>query len=285
MIELIIQNSNCINALKNLPPDSVDVVVTSPPYNININYAEYNDNKPEHEYLMFLKDVFYEIHRVLKPKGSFFFNYGSKSTNRELQTKVEYLLIQPFADEFPTLRFYMQNRITWVKSISFSDTSRGHFNPINSSRFLNDCSEMVYHLTKNKNVELDRNAIGVPYKDKSNIKRYNKEGKDLRCRGNVWFIPYKTVQKSKTFPAEYPQELPEWCIKLHGIKNTSLVVDPFGGSGNTLLACATLGINGIAIEVDEDPCLLMKEKILNIRPDAKVNETQNKTIIKIEESK
>jgi len=261
MINLTIHNSNCLNYLKSLASDSVDVVVTSPPYNINVKYASYKDNRPETDYLTFLQAVFYEIYRILTPEGSFFLNYGSKSTNRELQTKVENLLIQPFGPELHDIKFYMQNKITWVKSISFDDTSRGHFNPINSSRFLNDCYEMVYHVTKTKKVPLDREAIGVPYKDKSNIKRYNKKGKDLRCRGNVWFIPYKTVQKSKNFPSAFPPELPEWCIKLHGVKNTSLVVDPFGGAGNTLLACAKLGVRGVAVDVDMGYCKIMVEKV------------------------
>ena len=49
----------------------------------------------------------------------------------------------------------------------------GHFKPINSPRFLNDCHEYVFHFTKSGRVELNRLALGVPYQDKSNIARWS----------------------------------------------------------------------------------------------------------------
>ena len=106
------------------------------------------------------------------------------------------------------------------------------------------------------NVKIDRLALGVPYKDKSNIKRYKKntEGeKDLRCRGNCWYIPYKTIRssdKERPHPATFPIEIPENCIKLHGISPDLKVLDPFMGIGNTSLACYKLGINCVGFETD-----------------------------------
>ena len=97
----------------------------------------------------------------------------------------------------------------------------GHFKPINSPRFLNDCHEYVFHFTKSGRVELNRLALGVPYQDKSNIARWSHTGgKDLRCRGNTWFVPYETIQsreKERPHPATFPVQLAEWCIKLHGV--------------------------------------------------------------------
>jgi len=63
--------------------------------------------------------------------------------------------------------------------------SVGHFKPINSKRFLNDCHEFVFHFTKSGKAPVDRLAVGVPYADKSNISRwFHTEGKDKRCSGN-----------------------------------------------------------------------------------------------------
>ena len=93
----------------------------------------------------------------------------------------------------------------------------GHFKPINSPRFLNDCHEYVFHFTKSGRVELNRLALGVPYQDKSNIARWrHTQGDDLRCRGNTWFVPYETIQrreKERPHPATFPVQLAEWCIK------------------------------------------------------------------------
>ena len=98
-----------------------------------------------------------------------------------------------------------------------------------------------------------RLAIGVPFKDKSNIARRG-HARDLRCRGNTWFIPYDTVQsKAAKFhhPSTFPVALPRWCIRLHGRDDAS-VLDPFMGTGTTLVAAELEGASGIGIEMDAD---------------------------------
>lgn len=83
----------------------------------------------------------------------------------------------------------------------------------------------------------------------------------MRCRGNVWFIPYDTI-KSKSdrnnHPAIFPIALPEMCIKLSGANKESLIVDPFMGTGTTLIACKKLGINGIGFDISEEYCKIAK---------------------------
>ena len=127
-----------------------------------------------------------------------------------------------------TLRslFVLQNTIHWIKSITIEDRngdlkSHGHFKPINSKRFLNDCHEYIFHFAKCRQIEIDRLALGVPYQDKSNIARWSHtRGSDLRCRGNTWFIPYETIQsreKERPHPATFPVQLAQWCVKLHGV--------------------------------------------------------------------
>ena len=74
--------------------------------------------------------------------------------------------------------------------------------------------------------------------------------KDLRERGNTWFIPYKTIQESRPHPTVFPEKLPELCLKLHGFNNKTVVLDPFMGIGTTALACLKLKINFIGFEVD-----------------------------------
>ena len=75
--------------------------------------------------------------------------------------------------------------------------------------------------------------MGVPYQDKSNIGRWKHAKQDKRDRGNTWFIPYETIQmkKERPHPATFPTKLPEMCIKLHGIKEKMVVMDPFLGIG------------------------------------------------------
>lgn len=233
---------DCAAALKHIDDATIDLVVTSPPYNIGVAYRTYRDDRPRDLYLGWFAVVCAEIARVLKPDGSFFLNVGSTNSEPWVALDVAQALRGMFA---------LQNHIVWVKSVSIGADTVGHFKPIASRRFLNHNHEAIFHFTKTGAVKIDRLAIGVPFKDKSNIARWG-HARDKRCGGNVWFIPYRTVRsKAQKFhhPAGFPVELAERCIRLHGTSD-ALVLDPFLGAGSSLVAAARLGCRGIGIEID-----------------------------------
>lgn len=242
---LCIMEGDCLDAMVDLPDCSIDAVVTSPPYNIGIKYNSYTDNRPRAEYLSWLEAVGDEIARVLKQEGSLFLNVGFTGSDPWIAMDV--------ANAFRK-NFILQNQISWVKSISIGDDTEGHFKPISSPRYLNNNFELLYHFTLSGKVPIDRLSIGVPYKDKSNIKRWNHAKSDRRCAGNTWFIPYETVKsKEQKFnhPAGYPVALAEKCLRLHGTEE-GVVLDPFLGAGTTLIAARNIGWSGVGIEIDAD---------------------------------
>ena len=232
---------------------SVDVVVTSPPYNLGIDYADYVDRRSETDYLEWMTSVAVEIKRVMRPDASFFLNVSGSSSQPWLPFE---LLVR--------LRglFHLQNHITWIKSITTAKETTGHFKPISGERFLHHNHEHIFHLTLSGKVKLKRLAIGVPFKDKSNISRRG-HAQDLRCRGNTWYIPYQTVQRrSQKFnhPGTFPVDLPRWCIRLHGVED-AVVLDPFAGTGTTLVAAEMEGARGIGIEMDRDYVAIARARI------------------------
>jgi site-specific DNA-methyltransferase (adenine-specific) len=269
--------ADCVSGMKEkLESGSVDVVVTSPPYNIGIDYNGYDDTIPREEYLEWMDKWGAAVKQALADDGSLFLNIGSKPSDPWVPFEVVSVMRK---------HFELQNVIHWVKSISImksdvgtypginEDIVVGHYKPINSNRFLNDCHEYIFHLTKTGNVPVDRLALGVPYQDKTNVTRWKGAGKDLHCRGNTWFIPYKTIQSrdsDRPHPASFPPELPEMCIKLHGLDKTKLVLDPFLGIGNTAIACVRLGIDFVGFEIDEDYMGEAKRRIKTASDEAPV---------------
>ncbi len=245
---------DCIKGMREyLPDNSVDVIVTSPPYNIGVKYNSHKDNMPFDKYLDWMEEVAKECFRVLKEDGSFFFNIGDKPSDELRSLKV--------AERINKI-FRLQNTIHWIKSIAVpeEDVNIGHYKPVNSKRYLNNCHEFIFHFTKKGDVKLDKLSIGVPYQDKSNIGRWDSAKEDIRDRGDIWFIPYETVTGKKMHPAMFPVKLPEMCIKLHGLNKGKLVVlDPFLGSGSTAIASKRLGCYYIGFEIDEEYCNIAKE--------------------------
>jgi site-specific DNA-methyltransferase (adenine-specific) len=145
------------------------------------------------------------------------------------------------------------------------DLAVGHYKPINSERFVNDCHEFIFHFTPAGRTRLDRRAVGVPYQDASNIRRWAAAGAGLRCRGNTWFIPYETIQRrdrDRPHPASFPPRVPEQCVRLHGVSRAGTVLDPFLGLGATALAAVRLGLDFVGIELDEQ---YLKEAIRRVR--------------------
>jgi site-specific DNA-methyltransferase (adenine-specific) len=248
---------DCVEVLPALGAASASVVVTSPPYNLGVQYRTYHDGRPQQEYLQWTGEWAAAVARVLEPLGSLFLNVGAKPTDPWTALDVAQAVR-------PHLR--MQNIIHWIKSIAIEkeaagarahladDLAVGHYKPINSTRFLHDCHEFVFHFTPGGHTALDRQALGVKYQDPSNIARWQSAGSGRRCRGNTWFIPYETIQsrdKDRPHPATFPPRLPEYCVRLHGQDRTRLVVDPFLGLGSTAVACARLGVPFAGIELDE----------------------------------
>lgn len=248
---------DCLEVLSATPTGSIDVVITSPPYNIGIAYRSYDDRKPRDTYLRWMSDVAGQISRVLAEDGALFLNLSSTGPDPWIAADVAGRFRQHLT---------LQNRIIWVKSISVDGETRGHFKPINSTRFLNRTNEDIYHFTKRGNAVIDRLAIGVPYQDKSNVGRWKQSG-DRRCAGNSWHIPYETIQgkaERHDHPAAFPVGLPMRCLHMHGGKG--LVLDPFLGSGTTLVAARMAGWSGVGIEIDEVYAEAARRRIASTRP-------------------
>jgi site-specific DNA-methyltransferase (adenine-specific) len=262
---------DCLSVLPGLDPASVGAVVTSPPYNIGVKYRSYQDDLPRTEYLNWTDRWLRAVSRVVTPDSSLFLNVGAKPTDPWVPLEVA---------QVARRYFKLQNTIHWVKSIAIDreaagqnagfnrDVAVGHYKPINSDRFVNDCHEFIFHFTPGGRTRLDRRAVGVPYQDRSNVKRWAAAGDGVRCRGNTWFIPYETIQsrdRDRPHPASFPPRVPDQCLRLHGLDRAGLVLDPFLGLGSTAVAAVRLGLDFVGIEMDE---YYLKEAVERVKASA-----------------
>lgn len=228
---------DAIEIMSTMSKDQYGAVITSPPYNIGINYGEFKDKMGTNDYDNFTESWVKEALRVAPVAA---INFGAP-TSSAINLAKFMLAVSKVG--------VIQSHIIWVKSISTEDWSYGHFKPVNSRRYLTNTNESVFIVSRDGKYILDRLAVGVPFKDKSNIKRFKSNQSDLRCRGNVWYIPYKTRNAGVNHPATYPVELAEMMIKIVG--TPSKILDPFMGSGTTRLASQNLKVEADGIDLKE----------------------------------
>ena len=243
-----IYSTDCLVGMRELTDESVDLVVTSPPYNLNINYTSYKDNLSPTDYFGWMDEIASELKRVLKPTGSVFLNVGYSNIHPWIAMDV--------ANVFRK-HFVLQNHINWVKSISVDGKTRGHFKPINSVRYITPTWESLFQFTKSGMVPLDRLAVGVPYEFYEGNLRNPKTAAtkpNLRCKGNSWFVPYETLNSKSlkgNHPAVFPTKLAEDCIALSGVRS-GVLLDPFMGTGSSAVAAIRKGISYIGYEIDKE---------------------------------
>lgn len=241
---------DCIAGMRALPEAFADCVVTSPPYNIGTQYSLYDDTGSRSRYLIFTGRWIQGVKRVLKPKGSFFLNVAGKPSDPWIPFDVAQV------GRGSGLR--LQNVIHWVKSITVEGATHGHFKPINSPRFVNNCHEYIFHFTHDGDTPLDRTAIGVSYQDPSNLRRWvGASRSQAHCRGDCWHLPYPTRKAKLCHPATFPEELVENCLKLHGLPLKDFragfqVLDPFVGIGTTALVAGRLGLSCLGFDIDPE---------------------------------
>ena len=228
-----VHEGDCLDLMGRMPASSVDLIVTSPPYNLKNStgngmkdgrggkwpqagliegYGSHNDAMPHDAYVAWQRDCLYAMMRVLREDGAIFYNHKWRVQGGLLQDRAD------IVDGFPVRQI-----IIWQRSggINFNP---GYFLPT---------YEVIYLIAK-PSFKLARKANAV---------------------GDVWRIPQEA---NNSHPAPFPVELAQRCIQS---TNAQIVLDPFIGSGTTAIAAALARRDWIGIDLDPDYCGLARERI------------------------
>lgn len=232
-----IYQGDCLEVLKGIESNSVDCVVTSPPYNkgsadrkcnksdswakANISYGNFKDDIPEDEYEEQQKKVLRECVRVLKPSGSIFYNHKPRIINHRVLFPHQWLG-----------EFIIRQMIIWDRK------SGPVLEPI---RFM-PTVEYIFWITKEQNTP-----------------KFNKEAFKYK---EVWQISPET---GNSHPAPFPESISDRCI-LSTTDKGDLVLDPYMGSGTTALSAKKLGRNYIGIELNPEYVKMAEERLKGVTP-------------------
>ena len=222
--------------MKELDYNSIDCIVTSPPYNkkgllgnvklgnqiwgkFNIDYDTYGDDMPEDEYQAWIVEVLNQCHRIIKSDGSIFFNHKPRRYKNRSYLPTDFIQHSDAS---------LYQLIIWDRR--------------NSPNIRNDilvpCTEHIYWLCKDK-PKVFRDAIDPDYKSE------------------VWVI---TPEKQKKHPAPFPEQLVKNCIQLTTQEN-DIVLDPFMGSGTTAIVSENLNRKWIGFDIDKKYAIITAERL------------------------
>jgi len=232
--------------MESLPSQSIDLVVTSPPYWKGFAYEAYFNSYAQ--YLRWSKRWMKEVKRILKPNGTFYLNVINDS-----EITVRAFEMMHLATE--TLMYKLHDTIIWY---------RYNQQPANTERQLTNQCEYIFML---------RHTSDGVLLNKQEAYRANPEIFDTANVGNVWRIPFNKGKVSdKSFGRKetaskwghsgFPIALPETCILLSS-KEGDVVLDPFIGSGTTALACKKLGRQYLGFDLSPEYCIMARERIDN----------------------
>tara|TARA_R100001082_G_scaffold110573_2_gene90888 strand:- start:893 stop:1612 length:720 start_codon:yes stop_codon:yes gene_type:complete len=231
MIELI--KGDCNKEMCNIKSDSIDLIITSPPYE-DFHGAGYSAESKDILFLKlyneFLDDVFNNYYRILKETGQIFFNIKSKTFKKSLNTPHWIEHLQSFK------LFKLKSFIIWKYAGSFDSTK---------ARFHLDY-EIIYHLSKGDNIYLNQDC-GIH-----------------DSLSSVWYVPHNILKKDRIHPTQMPEALVERILTICS-KENDIILDNFMGSGTTGVVCKKNNLDFIGIELNENHFIKATERIENIK--------------------
>ena len=261
---------DCADVLKTLPNNSIDLIVTSPPYADN-RKSTYN-GIPIDQYVDWFIPISLELERTLKPDGSLVLNIKERAINGERHTYVIELILQLRHQGWLWVEEYV-----WHKKNSYPGKWPNRFR---------DAWERCLHFTKHKSFKMYQDEVMVPMgewaqsrlanlsetdkvRDESRVgsgfskKISNWVDREMAYPTNVLHLA--TECSNRRHSAVFPLDLPTWFIKLF-TEPGDVVLDPFIGSGTTALAARDLGRHFVGIEVNAEYCTLANERLGIISP-------------------
>jgi site-specific DNA-methyltransferase (adenine-specific) len=238
---ITVYQGDCLKVMQELPADSVDCVITSPPYNADKKYEDsQGDNMPIAEYFAFIQAVSSNLYRVCRPGAFALWNVCMWCGSRP-----KYFMVPDFLTHIGKSGWIFVDWITWIKgSISAPESNTTGWGNYPTTPSIRNAMEPI--LVFRKEGGKPRPISDISWKEWA------------KFTIGVWDM--KPEYDQKLHPARFPMELPARAAKLYSAPGET-ILDPFAGSGTTLEAAKALGRKGIGIELSKDYCEGMRTRL------------------------
>lgn len=246
--------------LAKLPAESVHLAITSPPYNVGLEYDGHNDSKPYEEYLEWLVPVWRQLLRVLVPGGRFALNICPTSIKDFKPVHYD------MARQLRELGFIMRTEIIWYKQTIRRRTAWGSFRSPSNPHILPSWEYVLVFSKGSWKLSGDKAAADITgeefIKFSDGFWEIHPETKGRQPFLKSLYGKKSAVkgQKSEGHPAPFPEELIYRLIKFYSYRG-NVVLDPFGGTGTVATVAAKTGRHYIHIDRSEKYCAITKQRL------------------------
>ena len=224
---------------------TVDLIITSPPYNLDIKYNSHKDKIAYPDYLDFSRKWIKKCFKLLKNDGRFCLNIPlDKNKDGQQSVGADLTCISK------EVGFKYHSTIIWNEGNISRRTAWGSFKSA-SAPYVIAPVELIIILYKNQWKKTSGTKISDISKEEF-----------MAWTNGLWSFNGENKKHAGGHPAAFPLELPKRCIKLFSFVD-DLILDPFLGSGTTLVAAALSQRRGIGVEIDKDYCSIAKERLKN----------------------
>ena len=260
-------NGDCIEVMKTFPEGSIDLLVTSPPYNVNISYDVHKDDLPMDTYYEWTKDWLREAFRVLKDDGRIAVNVPNELNVQERGGRI--LFVAEFWMMMKEIGFKFSGLVDLTEDSPHRvrQTAWGSWMSASAPYIYNpkECIILAYKKTNKKLTKGESQWLGEPTKmiqEDGTIKNkmiYKDE--DKKEFMNLVFGRWEYFADTKSLTkATFSMDIPGKAIKILTYKD-DIVLDPFMGSGTSAVAAEVLERRWVGIELSPDYCDVAKKRV------------------------
>ncbi|MGD0587925.1 MAG: site-specific DNA-methyltransferase [Thermoplasmata archaeon] len=240
-----IVEGDALEVLDRLPAGSVQLAITSPPYNVRIPYRGYSDDLPPEEYLRWLKDVWKSLYRVLVPGGRFVLNVAPTSIKNFRP------IHHDLSRDLRELGYIMRTEIIWYKQTMGRRTAWGSWRSPSNPHIVPSWEYVLVFSKEQWKLEGDRTAVDISARE---FEQFS---------DGFWQIPPE--RRRSGHPAPFPEALIERLVKFYSYRG-NVVLDMFGGTGTVAAVARRLGRHYLHIDASDEYCKIAAERVRRAVP-------------------
>ena len=260
-------NGNCLDVMSSMPEGSIDLIVTSPPYGVGINYDTHDDDMEFSDYKEFSKDWLTQAYKVLKDDGRIAINIPYEINRQSKGGRIfmvaeVWKIMQDIGFGFFGIVDLEEDSPHRSKTTAWgswmSPSSPYIYNP-------KECVILAYKKQHIKKVKGEPEWVGVPteieQEDGTTKTKVVYKDEDKKEFMNLVFGEWQYFADTKQMTkATFSMDIPTKAIKILSYKN-DIVLDPFAGSGTSLVSAEILNRRWIGIELSENYCKVARDRV------------------------